>query len=163
VSGAGKTTACASLEKTHKDFRHITASQLISKGFSSVGRPADEVYDAQVEIIERISKLRESEQRRIVLDGHCVIRLAIGFYQLPSNFIVALAPATIILIEAQPEIIQMRRAERDSLQPTLDEVGRELALTRETCLSYQRDLSIPLKFLNSDKADIAVELFGCLT
>jgi adenylate kinase len=151
------------LAKSHQDFRHITASQLISGGFSLVDRRADEVYASQVEIVERVRELRKIEQRRVILDGHCVIRLATSLYQLPKDFIVALAPATIILIEAQPEIIQMRQAERDSVRLGLDEVSRELAVTRETCLSYQRDLSIPLRVLNGDRTDVADELFGCLT
>jgi len=161
VSGVGKTTACANLAQRRPNFRHITASQLIDRGRLATSRTADQVYATQVEIIERLRDIRESEPRRIILDGHCVIRLATGLYQLPSNFIAEIAPAMIILIEADPETIQKRRTERTSgvETETLDGIAQEVCLTRETCLAYHRDLSIPLRVLNSKGDDIADDLY----
>ncbi|MCQ1855375.1 ATP-binding protein [Neorhizobium galegae] len=165
VSGVGKTTVCAKLAKLHHEFRHITASQLISQPALSVGRSMDETQAAQAEIVERVCHLRESEPRRIILDGHCVIRLASGLYQLPSEFIVALAPTMLILIEAEPETIWKRRVKRDELAKarTVDEIGLELSMTRDTCFAYHHNLSIPLRVFKSDQSDLAEELFACLT
>ncbi|MGR9428686.1 ATP-binding protein [Rhizobium leguminosarum] len=165
VSGVGKTTACARLAQRHDDFRHITASELIGQVRMSPDRSIDQVSATQAEIVERIHRLRDNDPRRIILDGHCVIRLASRLYQVPNDVIAALAPAVIILVEAEPETILKRRSDRDVpvRATTVAEVAQELSLTRKTCLAYNHELSIPLKVFRSGESDLADQLFAFLT
>lgn len=165
VSGVGKTTACAKLVERHRAFRHITASQLVDRVSLSPDRSVEQATATQDEIVERLRYLMENEPRRIILDGHCVIQLTTGLFPIPNEFIMALAPAKIILIEAEPESVYNRRKQRDltTKATTLDAIARELALTRKTCLAYHRDLSIPMTVLSSSATDLADELFVCLT
>ncbi|MBY5385215.1 ATP-binding protein [Rhizobium leguminosarum] len=165
VSGAGKTTACAKLAQRHHAFHHISASQLVDRADVSPDRSIVQASATQTEIVERLRYVMENEARRVLLDGHCVIRLATGLFPVPNEFLVALSPARIILIEAEPETVWNRRnqSELTTKVAKLEEIAEELWLTRKTCVAYHRNLSIPLKVLNSGASDLADELFSCLT
>ncbi|WP_397509329.1 ATP-binding protein [Rhizobium ruizarguesonis] len=160
VSGAGKTTICTRFAARNPSFLHITASSLLDQHTSD--RPRD-VLAVQAEIVSRVRSLRLTEARRIILDGHCVIRSQGSLFRVPSSLVSELRPSMIVLIDSDPEFIAARRASRKDRRSemSLDKVAEELDAAREACLSYRKELRVPLRVLAADQPNIA-EKFGRL-
>ncbi|MGO7955516.1 ATP-binding protein [Rhizobium leguminosarum] len=109
VSGAGKTTICTRFVARNPSFLHITASSLLDQDTSD--RPRD-VSVVQAEIVKRVRSLRLTEARRIILDGHCVIRFEGSLFRVPSSLVSELRPSLIVLVDGDPDFIAARRASR---------------------------------------------------
>ena len=79
VSGVGKTTVCARFARTHPEYLHLTASQLIvqetGKSLSDL-QASDQVAVLANQIALRNSlgtKIAESSASGLLLDGQCLV------------------------------------------------------------------------------------------
>lgn len=152
VHGVGKGFLGAPVAKL-LGMDHLTASQLIQqeKGRATwtEEKRVAEVDDNQLALIRAITRLHVSG-KRILLDGHFVLRDSIGnLTKLSSDVFAQLHLTGAIVLTEDAEIISHRIAERDSVETnaeTIVELAAAEALHAENvCLKLQ----IPLITIHS--------------
>jgi adenylate kinase len=67
------------------------------------------VLDNQSILIESFAKVRTSEERAIIFDGHCLVDAGEQPIEIPMDVVRQLQPSGIVLVRAPPDEIVSRR------------------------------------------------------
>lgn len=132
---------------------HLTASQLIRQEKGRATWDGDkrvaEVDDNQLALIRAVTRLHES-RKRILLDGHFVLRNASGdLTKLPPDVFAQLHLVGAILLTEEAAIISHRIADRDGIQASIKSIA-ELAVEEKLhAKNVCRQLNIPLTIIHS--------------
>ena len=98
----------------------------------------DRYRGIQREAARRIAK--EAEQKRIIVDTHCLIKKPEGYYPgLPRWVLEEIEPESIIVVEATPEEIAGRRAKdttRRRDKELMEEIEEHQLMNRATAAAY---------------------------
>ena len=151
VHGVGKTylgsPAAASLKLPYATASSLIRAELGAANWNEQKRVQDS-YRNQEALISAVSKMRKSD-RRLVLDGHFVLRDAVGkLAPLSVDVFRCLGIKGAILLEAPADVVFRRLAERAAPQSleSIEELAlAELQHSAQVC----RELEIPLVQLHA--------------
>jgi adenylate kinase len=150
VHAVGKTyllqPVCAQL-----GYHHATASQLIreQRGLANwtVSRQVDSVYENQQALVAAVARLRPQVET-LVLDGHFVLRLGVNQHQpIAADTFAKLQLEGVLLLEAPPDVVADRLAQRGDDTWAIDEVAAFAALERAHAQAVCKRLAAPLVIL----------------
>lgn len=151
VHGVGKSYLCQQYALEH-GVLHESASGLIRQELSLAQWSADKKVqnvDANQQALRSAVNRLNDEGLSLLLDGHFVlINSGSELIRLDSSVFDGLSLTGVILIEAAPELISSRLAERDSQKSAVD-VPTFMDAENSQAQSVCRSLGIPLKILSS--------------
>lgn len=160
VSGVGKSVASARFAAADPNFVHLRASELLSEAlgtFPELLRTASEnkILRNQLllaDVLER--RMTDIVDPIILLDGHAVIDNDRNLIRIPLEAVAALRPDGMLLLEASPETVLLRRRASERALPdrSLPELAAELSKEREAVLEYQQALGVPLESVWAEPA-----------
>jgi adenylate kinase len=141
LPGVGKTTVVDKLVSGYKGARLVNfGTVMLETGISQkLVKQRDEMRKLPVEMQKRLQKaaatrIASMKEKLVVVDTHLFIRTPEGFWPgLPFDVVREMKPTHLILVEATPNEIMLRRAAdrtryRDAV--TKDSLEEELALAR---------------------------------
>jgi adenylate kinase len=126
VSAAGKTTLLGQVPGRDRTWLAWSASKLIAHELGLAALPTDDVTDVmryQEALVRSYQRRSRAASLPIVLDGHFALPTRTGWMAVPVSIFHALAPRILVLLRADPQEIQRRRARRDGEAPTTADIG----------------------------------------
>lgn len=147
VHGVGKSHFC-DVVKTTLGFATFLASDLISER-KNAGYPADkrihDIDDNQSYLISAVNELNAKDPFYL-LDGHfCLLNEEGKVTRIPKETFISLKPDAIVLLTESPEVIAMRRKQRDNIECDINKIQHfqkeEIAYATEIA----NILGVPLK------------------
>ena len=159
VSGVGKSWLCRQASEV-MGARHISGSELIRVGKERVTAQSvsqdslrtDQVIDNQTLLLDGYRAFRSQSQGLILFDGHNVIDTDAGLVRIPPEVILALEPAAIAVITADPMmIVERRTADTTRARPgrSLGELAAYQALCVSTGMEQAGMMEIPFRTIAS--------------
>jgi adenylate kinase len=129
-------------------YRHATASQLIreQRGLANwtVSRQVDSVDENQLALVAAVDRLR-AEGRTLVLDGHFVLRVGVNQHQaIDADVFAKLQLKGVLLLEAPPDVVVGRLAQRGDDTWVIDEIEMFAGLERARAQAVCEHLCLPL-------------------
>lgn len=129
-------------------YRHATASQLIreQRGLANwtVSRQVDSVDENQLALVAAVDRLR-AEGQTLVLDGHFVLRLDVNQHQpIDADTFAKLRIKGVLLLEAPPDVVAERLAQRGDDTWAIDEIATFAAQERARAQAVCQHLGVPL-------------------
>jgi len=120
--------------------------------------PLEKQKELQIRTAERVA-----EMKNVIVDTHCTVKTPQGYMPgLPEWVIKRLKPKTIVIVEADPEEIYMRRQKdktrkRDS--DTIDEINEHQQINRAIAMAYAAlsGATVKIVFNHDNAIDEAVE------
>ena len=120
--------------------------------------PLNKQKELQIRTAERVA-----EMKNVIVDTHCTVKTPQGYMPgLPEWVIKRLKPKTIVIVEADPEEIYMRRQKdktrkRDS--DTIDEINEHQQINRAIAMAYAAlsGATVKIVFNHDNAIDEAVE------
>jgi adenylate kinase len=165
VPGVGSSrvteAAVASLDERYEliNFGDVMLEEALGSGFDVTGRddlgslPPRETRHLQRRAGEYVATLASDPERHVVLNTHLVVDTDAGFLPgLPPEVLDELAPEAFILIEADPDIVQERRANNDYRSYRVDDrLGIEFqqSLSRTAAFAYSTSLNTPIRLVEN--------------
>lgn len=152
VSGVGKTSSCEDYVRQHPEWLYLRASALLSTATGETPetlrtQTAGAIRSNQNLLGRALSAARADQQYRpVLLDAHAVIDNDKTLVEVPIAVVSDLGADGMILLEATPEDIALRRSRGLRPRPTrsIEELGREIAAESRIVDAYARKLNIPL-------------------
>lgn len=156
VHGAGKSTICTELSRL-LGASHVTAGGLIRASADAttevtVGLKAVPNIDANQQLLLRgLSIYRATNSGPLLLDGHFVLLKPDGtMAEIPLTVYAAIAPAAVMLVEADTATVHSRLLERDNAAPPAATITELAARERVHAERVRRELRIPLWLARGD-------------
>ena len=160
--------AVASLDERYEliNFGDVMLEEALGSGFDVTSRDdlgsltPHETRRLQRRAAEYVGTLAADGERYVVLNTHLVVHTAAGFLPgLPPEVLDELDPDTFVLVEADPEIVQERRAGNDYRSYDVsDRLGIEFqqSMSRTAAFAYSTSLNVPVCLVeNVDDVDSA--------
>jgi adenylate kinase len=153
ISGVGKTTSCRLLVQRHSTYLYMSASELLRDATAlDTGQlrtsAAGRILQNQSLLGAALRARREGHwDRPVLIDAHSVIDNDLELVVIPVGVIASLEPDGLILLEASPKTIAMRRAQDGSRRPqrSIEDLAIESEVAREAVVTYSRELHLPLE------------------
>lgn len=149
IPGVGKTTVLNSaLEKLKEKFEIINFGDKMFEVAEKqkLVSDRDEMRRLSPDVQKKIQKLAAiaianvAEVNNVIVDTHCTIKTPAGYLPgLPSWVLEDLKPTQIVLVEASPEEIQMRRTSDETRvrdEDTVEEIAQHQAINRAAAMAY---------------------------
>mgnify|MGYP003864828707 CR=1 FL=1 len=120
--------------------------------------PLDKQKELQIRTAERVA-----EMKNVIVDTHCTVKTPQGYMPgLPEWVIKRLKPKTIVIVEADPEEIYMRRQKdktRKRDPDTIDEINEHQQINRAIAMAYAAlsGATVKIVFNHDNAIDEAVE------
>ena len=120
--------------------------------------PLDKQKELQIRTAERVA-----EMKNVIVDTHCTVKTPQGYMPgLPEWVIKRLNPRTIVIVEADPEEIYMRRQKdktRKRDPDTIDEINEHQQINRAIAMAYAAlsGATVKIVFNHDNAIDEAVE------
>jgi adenylate kinase len=161
IPGVGKTTV---MEKAAEgmDIKFVTFGTLMIEIASDLNfiRNRDEMRKLTLEQQKKLQiKTAEvvAKMKNVIVDTHCTIKTKKGYMPgLPEWVIKKLKPATIVIVEADPEEIYNRRVKdttRDRDPDSIEKLAEHQQINRATAMSYAALTGATVKIVfNHDNA-----------
>lgn len=149
VHAVGKGTLC---HRLHEELGIISysSSKLIESARNltfSADKKTKVNIDNQSALITAVQQ-KKAEHESFILDGHFCLKGSEGIEAIPDSVFLDMAPAAIIVLMANPEVIQQRRIERDCIVEDLEEITSFQNLELQAAKNIATKLRIP--FLQAD-------------
>ena len=176
IPGVGKTTVVDKMRASLRGSRLITFGTVMLEEGTRLRwvKHRDELRKLPVERQKKLqtlaaAKIARMKARVLFVDTHLFIRTKEGFWPgLPFDVVRALKPTHLILVEATPEEIMMRRSTdstryRDEV--TMDSLDGELALARSFLAASSTLTGAPMLIASNGQGkseEVARELAGVL-
>lgn len=147
-------------------YRHATASQLIREQRGqpnwTVSRQVDSVDENQQALLAAVDRLR-AEGQTLVLDGHFVLRVGVNQHQaIDADVFAKLQLKSVLLLEAPPDVVAERLAQRGDDTWTIDEIATFAALEHAHAQALCQYLGVPLVSLTMPTVAQAAQALCCL-
>jgi len=120
--------------------------------------PLEKQKELQIRTAERVA-----EMKNVIVDTHCTVKTPQGYMPgLPEWVIKRLKPKTIVIVEADPEEIYMRRQKdktRKRDPDTIDEINEHQQINRAIAMAYAAlsGATVKIVFNHDNAIDEAVE------
>ncbi|HDM25668.1 MAG: adenylate kinase [Thermoplasmata archaeon] len=120
--------------------------------------PLNKQKELQIRTAERVA-----EMKNVIVDTHCTVKTPQGYMPgLPEWVIKRLKPKTIVIVEADPEEIYMRRQKdktRKRDPDTIDEINEHQQINRAIAMAYAAlsGATVKIVFNHDNAIDEAVE------
>ena len=120
--------------------------------------PLNKQKELQIRTAERVA-----EMKNVIVDTHCTVKTPQGYMPgLPEWVIKRLKPKTIVIVEADPEEIYMRRQKdktRKRDPDTIDEINEHQQINRVIAMAYAAlsGATVKIVFNHDNAIDEAVE------
>ena len=142
-------------------YRHATASQLIREQRGqpnwTVSRQVDSVDENQQALVAAVDRLR-AEGQTLVLDGHFVLRTGVNQHQaIDADVFAKLQLKSVLLLEAPPDVVAERLAQRGDDTWTIDEIATFAALEHAHAQAVCQHLGVPLVTLTMPTVEQATQ------
>jgi adenylate kinase len=160
--------AVGSLDERYEliNFGDVMLEEALGSGFDVTSRDdlgtltPRETRHLQRRAAEYVATLADHPERYVVLNTHLVVHTSAGFLPgLPPEVLADLDPDTFVLVEADPEIVQERRAGNDYRSYDVDDrLGIEFqqSMSRTAAFAYSTSLNVPICLVeNVDEVDSA--------
>ncbi|WP_088334995.1 adenylate kinase [Methanopyrus sp. KOL6] len=175
VPGVGATTVTTEAVKELEGYEHVNYGDVMLEIAKEEGLvehrdeirklPAEKQREIQRLAARRIAKMAE-EREGIIVDTHCTIKTPAGYLPgLPIWVLEELQPAVIVLIEADPDEIMMRRV-KDSEERQRDydrayEIKEHQEMNRMAAMAYATLTGATVKIIENhdDRLEEAVREF----
>ena len=157
VHGSGKTTLSRRLAEC-LSATHVTAGSLIREAAGSdtvtIGRDSKAVRDMnanQTLLLQGLTAYKNRYNTNILLDGHFSLLQPDGqVIEIPLAVYRTIAPAAVVLVQANPHVVYERLVQRDGTAPPLATLllllEREYTNARSVCVA----LSVPFLTTQSE-------------
>lgn len=147
-------------------YRHATASQLIKEQRGqanwTVSRQVDSVDENQLALVAAVDRLR-AEGQTLVLDGHFVLRVGVNQHQaIDADVFAKLQLKGVLLLEAPPDVVAERLAQRGDDTWAIDEIETFAALEHARVQAVCQSLGVPLLILTMPTVAQAAQTLGGL-
>jgi len=176
IPGVGKTTVVRDLVSDYRGAKLVNFGTVMLEAGLSLKwiKHRDDLRKLQVEKQRRLqkaaaSRIAKMKDKVVVVDTHLFIRTKEGFWPgLPFDVVRALRPTHLVLVEASPEEVAMRRAAdsnryRDSV--TMEDLVEELGLARSFLAVSSTLTGAPMLTVNNREgkaADVASKIASML-
>ncbi|WP_456455532.1 adenylate kinase [Methanopyrus sp.] len=175
VPGVGATTVTTEAVKELEGYEHVNYGDVMLEIAKEEGLvehrdeirklPAEKQREIQRLAARRIAKMAEGREG-IIVDTHCTIKTPAGYLPgLPIWVLEELQPAVIVLIEADPDEIMMRRM-KDSEERQRDydrahEIKEHQEMNRMAAMAYATLTGATVKIIENhdDRLEEAVREF----
>jgi adenylate kinase len=159
ISGVGKTTRIGQFVWEHRDWRALSAGEVLAQ-LSGQNREALRTSD-RAAIEGNQTSLAEEIRRRCLaephvnwlLDAHSVIDNGRELVPVPVVTISRIAPHRLVFLFDEAAEIHQRRAmddQRERPLPGVRRMAEEQSLAWQTCVGYARELKLELYRVNID-------------
>jgi adenylate kinase len=168
VHGAGKTTLGRRLAEIVRGL-HVTAGALILAATPNIAtsnsiqnKTVRDIESNQERLLQALSALLAdcSSERAsaIILDGHfCLLHTSQRIVPVPTDVFRAIAPAVLVLVETDRELICERQASRGATL-TIERIGEFQALERKHAQAVSLAIGAPLHVVSgSADPDVVAE------
>jgi adenylate kinase len=152
IHGVGKTYLASRLPEGH-GLLHTTASKLIKEERALPDWSADkrvvDVDENQIALAKAVTR-QNAKGAALLLDGHFVLLSGTGeFVSLGAEVFNALNLSGVLLIEADPIVVEHRVQNRDNLQHDSDWIKAFMDLEHSQAKAVCQELEVPLNILVS--------------
>jgi adenylate kinase len=152
IHGVGKTYLASRLPEGH-NLLHTSASKLIREERSlpdwNIDKRVAEVDENQVALAKAVARYNASDTA-LLLDGHFVLLNSVSeFVMLRTEVFKALNLKAVVLIEASPEVVELRVKNRDEMRRDANWLATFMVKERAQAEAVCRELSVPLHVLVS--------------
>lgn len=155
IHGSGKGAICSEIVR-NSHFEHLTASEVLKWNELSPieAKIVLDIDQTQNRLIYNLNQIVKSE-KDYLLDGHyCLLNKFEEPEKIPLNTFSAISPSKLILVTADPDLIEKRLHNRDSVRYSVDLISRFQNLE----ISYANEISlvmeIPLLIIDSELFDL---------
>ncbi|MEA2054792.1 MAG: adenylate kinase [Candidatus Thermoplasmatota archaeon] len=158
IPGAGKTTVMnEALKKKKMGF--VTYGTVMFEIAKEMGiRSRDEIRKLSIDEQHKMQEMtaeRVSKMGDVVVDTHCTIKTPAGYLPgFPYNILKKLKPRLIILVEAEPDEIERRRAKDKDLrkrdEEDLEGIREHQLMNRIAAMSYATLVGATVKIVKNN-------------
>lgn len=159
LPGAGKTTLIQEVIQTDNACYRLSGGSLINGELPQEDRDklrkleSNQILLNQEKLILNFqNKLRELKGKKIIFDGHCVVKDGDKIVEIPVTVIERLTPDLIVYVDAEPKTIAERRSvdpnRPDREQESIEQLQTQRDLQKSICKNYSEKLKVPLKILS---------------
>lgn len=158
LPGAGKTTLIKGITDSSDLYHRLSGGSLINAELPQEDRDKlrklgeNQILINQEKLILNFqSKLKQLRGKKIIFDGHCVVKDSDQIVEIPVTVIQRLTPDLIIFVDEDPQIISERRlgdaSRPDRERESIEQLKAQRDLQVSICKNYSEALKVPFKVL----------------
>lgn len=156
LPGAGKTTLINGLTNLDSSYHRLSGGSLINAELPQEDRDKlrklgeNQILLNQEKLVLNFQiKLKQLKGKKIIFDGHCVVKDGNKIVEIPVTVIERLTPDLIVFVDVEPKTIAERRSE-DANRPdreseSIEQLQKQRDLQISICKNYSELLNVPLK------------------